>query len=187
MTGGMPRSWLAVSTEDLGKRYGQSWALRDCSVQVPRGRISALVGPNGAGKSTLLHLLTGLRPPGTGQAYIFGQPPRQSPPFLAMVGFVAQEMPLSPRLTINDHRDIMARDNTTWDAELIASRGSRRGFPLGRGCGSVSGGPKAQVALALALAYGPGCCCWMSRYRRWTRWPAGSSSPRSAKPPRTRR
>jgi ABC-type branched-subunit amino acid transport system ATPase component len=44
----------AVDAACLGKRYGSQWALQDCSVSVPRGRISALVGPNGAGKTTLL-------------------------------------------------------------------------------------------------------------------------------------
>jgi ABC-2 type transport system ATP-binding protein len=146
---------LAISTEGLGKRYGTSWALRDCSVRVPQGRISALVGPNGAGKSTLLHLLTGLRAPSTGQAFIFGRPPAQSPAFLAVVGFVAQEVPLYPWLSIKDHADIMARLNTTWDDRLLASRTARLGVPLSRRCGSLSGGQKAQIALALALAKRP--------------------------------
>jgi ABC-2 type transport system ATP-binding protein len=129
--------------------------LRDCSVQVPEGRISALVGPNGAGKSTLLQLLTGLRAPTSGQALIFGQVPAQNPAFLAMVGFVAQEMPLYPRLTIKDHRDVLARVNATWDDEAFIARAGRLGVPLSRRCGSLSGGQKAQVALALALAKRP--------------------------------
>jgi ABC-2 type transport system ATP-binding protein len=149
------RPGLAISTEGLGRRYGKSWALQDCSVRVPRGRISALVGPNGAGKSTLLHLLTGLRAPSTGQALIFGRAPEQSPALLAMVGFVAQEVPLYSWLSIKDHGDSMARLNTTWDDKLFASRAARLGVPLSRRCGSLSGGQKAQIALALALAKRP--------------------------------
>lgn len=53
----------AIETAGLGKRYGAVWALQDCSVSVPRGRISALVGPNGAGKTTLLKILAGLSTP----------------------------------------------------------------------------------------------------------------------------
>ena len=43
----------------LGKRYGRVWALRDCSLTVPAGSVTALVGPNGAGKTTLLQLRSG--------------------------------------------------------------------------------------------------------------------------------
>jgi ABC-type uncharacterized transport system ATPase subunit len=38
----------AISTRSLGKRFGSSWALQECSIKVPRGRVTALVGPNGA-------------------------------------------------------------------------------------------------------------------------------------------
>jgi ABC-type branched-subunit amino acid transport system ATPase component len=42
-----------IETSDLGKRYGKSWALRDCTLAVPEGCLTALVGPNGAGKTNL--------------------------------------------------------------------------------------------------------------------------------------
>jgi len=155
MSGPGEAAGIAIRTRGLSKRYGRSWALRDCSLSVPEGRICALVGPNGAGKSTLLHLLAGLRAATAGDAIIFGQPPQQRRSFLAAVGFVAQEMPLYPRLTIQDHRDILRRLNDRWDDELFASRAARLGVPLSRRCGSLSGGQKAQVALALALAKRP--------------------------------
>ena len=40
----------AVQTQGLGKRYGSQWALRDCSLAIPAGSVTALVGPNGAGR-----------------------------------------------------------------------------------------------------------------------------------------
>lgn len=51
---------VVVRTSRLGKRYGSRWALRDCTLQIPEGSVTALVGPNGAGKTTLLHILIGL-------------------------------------------------------------------------------------------------------------------------------
>ena len=59
-----PQTSMALETDRLGKRYGDTWALRDCSLHLPEGRIAALVGPNGAGKTTLLHLAVGLLRPG---------------------------------------------------------------------------------------------------------------------------
>ena len=50
----------ALETDGLGKRYGSKWALRDCSLEISAGSVTALVGPNGAGKTTLLQLAVGL-------------------------------------------------------------------------------------------------------------------------------
>ena len=50
----------ALDASGLGKRYGGRWALSDCTLRVPQGRVVGLVGPNGAGKTTLLHLAVGL-------------------------------------------------------------------------------------------------------------------------------
>ena len=61
-TGGQ-RMDMALETDRLGKRYGARWAVRDCSLHLPAGRVAALVGPNGAGKTTLLHLAVGLLGP----------------------------------------------------------------------------------------------------------------------------
>ena len=56
----------AVTTHALGKRFRTKWALKDCSIEVPQGRICGLVGSNGAGKTTLLRLLAGLAAPSEG-------------------------------------------------------------------------------------------------------------------------
>jgi ABC-type multidrug transport system ATPase subunit len=52
-----------IEASGLGKRYGRTWALRECTLAVPAGRVAALVGPNGAGKTTLLNLAVGLAGP----------------------------------------------------------------------------------------------------------------------------
>ena len=75
----------AILTTELGRHYGSTWALQDCSLSDPRGRITALVGPNGAGKTTLLKLLVGLSAPTTGEAKLLGRTPRQSEEFLASI------------------------------------------------------------------------------------------------------
>jgi ABC-2 type transport system ATP-binding protein len=49
-----------LEASGLGKRYGSTWALRECTLEVPAGHVTTPVGPNGAGKATLLNLAVGL-------------------------------------------------------------------------------------------------------------------------------
>src|SRR6266568_3861534 len=55
-----------IEASALGKRYGSTWALRECTLAIPGGHVAALVGPNGAGKTTLLNLAVGLTDPTAG-------------------------------------------------------------------------------------------------------------------------
>jgi ABC-2 type transport system ATP-binding protein len=145
----------ALATSGLTKRYGKTPALTDCTITVPEGRISALIGPNGAGKTTLLRLLAGLARPTAGQATVNGISPRQDPAFLASIGFLAQEIPLYRRLTAQDHIRAGAHLNPRWDAESARERLTGLKIPLDRAVGKLSGGQRAQVALALTLAKRP--------------------------------
>ena len=61
-----------VETAGLGKRYWHTWALRDCTLSIPPGRVAALVGPNGAGKTTLMNLAVGLDSPTVGRVTVLG-------------------------------------------------------------------------------------------------------------------
>jgi len=145
----------AIETQGLSKRYHRVTALSDCSVTVPEGRISALVGPNGAGKTTLLRLLAGLARPTGGSALVLGGTPRQDPAFLSEVGFLAQEIPLYRRFSAQDHIQVGAHMNLRWDAESVRTRLTGLNIPLDRPVGKLSGGQRAQVALALTLAKQP--------------------------------
>jgi len=142
----------AIETRGLTKRYRRVTALSDCSITVPEGRISALVGPNGAGKTTLLRLLTGLASPTSGEASIRGTAPRQDPAFLADIGFLAQEIPLYRRMTAEDHIGIGAHLNPRWDSQSVRDRLASLNIPRDQAVGTLSGGQRAQVALALTLA-----------------------------------
>jgi ABC-2 type transport system ATP-binding protein len=144
-----------VETSGLTKRYRRVTALSDCTISVPAGRISALVGPNGAGKTTLLRLLAGLAAPTAGAAAVLGGPPRQDPAYLAEIGFLAQEVPLYRRRTARDHIGIGAHLNPRWDGESVRERLGGLKIPLDQPVGTLSGGQRAQVALALTLAKRP--------------------------------
>jgi ABC-2 type transport system ATP-binding protein len=145
----------ALETERLGKRYGKTWALRDCSLHLPTGRIAALVGPNGAGKSTLLHLAVGLLRPDAGTVRVFGASPYDNPAALADIGFVAQDTPLYRDFSALQLVTMGAKLNRRWDADLARNRLAQLGIPPDKPVGKLSGGQRAQVALALALAKRP--------------------------------
>jgi ABC-2 type transport system ATP-binding protein len=144
-----------IDTQGLSKRYRRVTALSDCTIEVPDGRISALVGPNGAGKTTLLRLLSGLAKPTAGEVAVLGGRPRQDPAFLADIGFLAQEIPLYRRMSSADHIGIGAHMNPRWDADSVRERLGGLKIPLGQPVGTLSGGQRAQVALALTLAKRP--------------------------------
>ena len=147
---------VALETTGLAKRYGRTWALRDCTLSVPRGRVAAVVGPNGAGKTTLMRLAVGLRRPTRGSVSVFGQAPRDDAESLARVGFVAQETPLYRDLTVADHLEVGRRLNgDRWDSTSASERLAKLSIPLERRTGELSGGQRAQVSLTMALAKRP--------------------------------
>jgi ABC-2 type transport system ATP-binding protein len=83
-----------IEATGLGKRYGGTWALRECSLAIPAGHVTALVGPNGAGKTTLLNLAVGLMAPSAGSVTVLGGLPAGSLAALDGIAFVAQDTPL---------------------------------------------------------------------------------------------
>jgi ABC-2 type transport system ATP-binding protein len=145
-----------VYADGLGKRYGTTWALRDCALEIPAGSVTALVGPNGAGKTTFLQLVVGLSRPSAGNVAVFGADPVAEPTsVLQRVGFVAQEHPLYGGFTVAETLKLGRKLNPGWDDELAHARVEQLGLPLRRKVGKLSGGQQAQVALTLALAKRP--------------------------------
>src|SRR5947209_160462 len=147
---------IALETTRLSKRYGSTWALRECSVTIPQGKVAALVGPNGSGKTTLLQLAMGVSTPSSGRVEVFGWSPHEQPLLvLARVGFVAQDHPLYQGFTVAEMLRFGSKLNPRWDDQMAVVRLERVGIPLDRRVGKLSGGQQAQVALVLALAKRP--------------------------------
>jgi ABC-2 type transport system ATP-binding protein len=144
-----------VAARGLGKRYRRRWALTDCTLDIPAGRVTGLVGPNGAGKSTLLNLAAGMLTPTAGTIEVCGGRPAAGAAQLAKVGYVAQDTPVYAGLSVADHLRLGARLNPHWDADLARQRIAALGLDPAQHAGRLSGGQRAQLALTLGLAKRP--------------------------------
>ena len=145
----------ALQARGLGKRYGRTWALSDCTLEVPSGRVVGLVGPNGAGKSTFLNLAVGMLRPSAGEIEVLGARPTGPDVQRARVGFVGQDTPTYAGLSVAEHLRLGAHLNPAWDAAMAQDRIERLGLDPKQRAGRLSGGQRAQLALTLGVAKRP--------------------------------
>jgi ABC-2 type transport system ATP-binding protein len=143
-----------LEASGLGKRYGRRWALTDCSLEIPAGRVVGLVGPNGAGKSTLLQLAVGLLAPSAGSITVLGGTVGSAAHY-RKVGFVAQDAPAYAGLSVLDHLRFGDWSNDGFDRDGARHRAESLGLDLRQRAGRLSGGQRAQLALTIALAKRP--------------------------------
>src|SRR5882724_7324019 len=148
-------SMNVIEASGLGKRYGSTWALRECTLAVPAGHVAALVGPNGAGKTTLLNLAVGLSAPTAGNVTVLDGRPAGSPAALDGIAFVAQDTPLYKSLSVADMIYLTRSLNRRFDQRYARARLDELGISPKRKAGKLSGGQQAQLALTLALARRP--------------------------------
>jgi iron(III) transport system ATP-binding protein len=148
-----------VRVTELRKSFGERAVLRDVSIVVPEGSITAVLGPSGSGKTTLLRLVAGFDRPDSGTIVIGGQVVDDGVGFVRPqqrgVGYVPQEGSLFPHLTVVDNIGFgVARGERQRVVpplvELVGLNGLERRYPH-----QLSGGEQQRVALARALAIGP--------------------------------
>jgi len=142
------------------KQFGDFYALRDVSVSIDRGKLTALLGPSGGGKSTLLRIIAGLEKPDTGRVYIDGQDMTDVPARRRGIGFVFQHYAAFPHMTVWDNVAFGLRvakaDKVTTKRrvdellDLVHLAGLSRRYPS-----ELSGGQRQRMALARALAVEP--------------------------------
>src|SRR5580693_1512212 len=111
-----------IESHGLGKRYGDTWALRECTLAVPAGHMTALVGPNGAGKTTLMHLAVGLTEPSAGTAAVLGGERPGSLAGLDGIAFVAQDAPVYKNMSAADMLHMTRNLNRHFDQRYAEAR-----------------------------------------------------------------
>jgi ABC-2 type transport system ATP-binding protein len=141
-----------LHAQALGKTYGRRQALAECTLEIPPGHVVGLVGPNGAGKTTLLKIACGMLAPTTGRIEVLGEQPAAGPAQLARVGYVAQDTPTYPNLSVADHLKLGAKLNPRWDAQVAQARIEQLDLDPKQKAGKLSGGQRAQLALTVAVA-----------------------------------
>jgi ABC-2 type transport system ATP-binding protein len=141
-----------IQTFGLTKRYGRAVALRDVTLEIPPGGITALVGPNGAGKSTLMKMCIGFERPTAGRLEACGiDPVRNRRGAVATIGYVPQSPSLYRDMSIAGHLDHAWSIRPGFDREHARLRLAALDIPIEAKAGELSGGQAAQVSLALAL------------------------------------
>src|SRR6202042_385961 len=131
-----------IEAKSLGKHYRGTWALRECTLAIPAGHVTALVGPNGAGKTTLLTLAVGLAAPSAGKVTVLGGRPAGSPAALDGIAFVAQDTPLYKNLSVADLLHLTRNLNGRFDQRYAQSRLGELDISLNRKAGKLSGGQR---------------------------------------------
>lgn len=140
--------------DHVTRRFGDVTALDDVSLEIGAGRIVGLLGPNGAGKSTLLSLLQGQRRPTSGTVELLGGNPTDAR-YRRGLGCTPQETALPPVLRVGEVIDLVSAhfENPMSKHEIA----EEFGFSdlLRRQTGSLSGGQKRRVSVALAFVSRP--------------------------------
>jgi ABC-type multidrug transport system ATPase subunit len=147
----------ALCAEGIGKSFGKRLALRAASLLAEPGMVTTLMGRNGSGKTTLIRIAAGDLRPDHGVVSYFGDVPRRrSLPRLARRGlmYLPQNQLMAPRYTVRAHFKALEQVfGSGYSEEAIDAVGVEP--LLEQRCGTLSGGERMRVSLALAFARRP--------------------------------
>jgi sulfate transport system ATP-binding protein len=151
---------MGIAVVEVTKRFGNFAALRDVSVAIPEGSLTALLGPSGSGKSTLLRVIAGLEEPDSGQVLIGDEDVTERPARTRGVGMVFQHYAAFKHMNVQDNiafgLEIRKRPRAEIRARvhellgLVQLEGLAKRYPA-----QLSGGQRQRMALARALAVEP--------------------------------
>ena len=150
-----------IEVSHLTKQYGNHLAVDDVSFTVADGQICGLLGPNGAGKSTIMNILTGYLSATSGEVTVAGHSlPEEADAAKACVGYLPEQPPLYPEMTVQEYLTFAAELKSVKKAErkeqvCRAARRTGLEIVLPRLIRSLSKGYKQRVGIAQALLGSP--------------------------------
>ena len=150
-----------VEVSHLRKNYGSHPAIRDLTFSVADGQVYGLLGPNGAGKSTIMNILTSYLAPTGGEVKVAGfSLPEQAQQAKACVGYLPEQPPLYPEMTVQEYLDFAAELKGVKKAqrrEQVQQAARRTGLDqvMPRLIRSLSKGYRQRVGIAQALLGSP--------------------------------
>ena len=153
--------FAVIEVSHLNKQYGSHPAIQDLSFTVGDGQIFGLLGPNGAGKSTIMNILTGYLAPTSGEVKVAGfSLPEECQQAKACVGYLPEQPPLYPEMTVQEYLDFVAELKGVKRAqrkEQVLKAARRTGLEenLPRLIRSLSKGYRQRVGIAQALLGSP--------------------------------
>ncbi|MDE2345545.1 MAG: ABC transporter ATP-binding protein [Gammaproteobacteria bacterium] len=108
-TGGTATAGVVIEVENLSRRFGDFYAVRNLSFSVGAGEVFGLLGANGAGKTTTFRMLCGLLPPSGGSLRVAGVDLRlAAAQARARIGYMSQKFSLYEALTVKQNLDFFA-------------------------------------------------------------------------------
>lgn len=144
-----------IEIENLTSAYGKKKVLQGVSLCAERGECIGIVGPNGCGKSTLLSVMAGVLKPSSGKLFYYGKNAlKNRVVFQKMTGYVPQENPLMPELSVYDNLRLWYPDKAELAKELEEGFLQILGIPafLKMPVSKLSGGMKKRVSIGIALS-----------------------------------
>ncbi|WP_431290349.1 ABC transporter ATP-binding protein [Burkholderia cepacia] len=157
---GCAASGAGLQIDRVSKRYGVVQALRETTIDIPRGEFLTILGPSGSGKTTLLTIVAGFEHPTTGDLRVGGRSIVGLPPEKRNFGMVFQGYALFPHMTVEQNvaYPLMVRKQKGPDAVKRVKAALdlvRLGHLADRLPRQLSGGQQQRVAIARALVFDP--------------------------------
>lgn len=136
--------------QDVSKIFPGAEALRNVTINIPKGQVVGLLGPNGSGKSTLLKLIAGLHRPTRGRVFINGRTPNRSTK--AFVGYMPEVDHLYPWMSVERCIQFVSAFYEDWDEKRARRLLEFFELPLRQRVGKLSKGMRAKMRLSIVLA-----------------------------------